>query len=118
MEALSGNLLFISFLFYLAATITFAAPIVGKKWSGNAKAESGNKWSLFGYVLSIIGSLLSISYFITRWTVAGHAPVSNMYEYMTALGIAIGIAFIIIYAIYRHAILGVFTMPVVMLIIA
>ncbi len=72
----------------------------------------------FGFVFSIAAFLAAIGYFITRWVVTGHAPVSNMFEYMTFLGITIGLAFIIIYAIYRSNVLGLFTMPTVMLIIA
>ncbi|TWI54637.1 c-type cytochrome biogenesis protein CcsB [Halalkalibacter nanhaiisediminis] len=118
MATLSGNLLYIAFFFYLGATIAFAVSVTGRKWRNKEGEMSGNRWGSFGYIFSIIASLFSIGYFITRWTVAGHAPVSNMFEYMTFLGIAIGFAFVIIYAIYRSNYLGLFTMPVVMLVIA
>lgn len=118
MATLSGNLLYIAFFFYLGATIAFAVSVTGRKWRNKEGEMSGNRWGSFGYIFSIIASLFSIGYFITRWTVAGHAPVSNMFEYMTFLGIAIGFAFVIIYAIYRLNYLGLFTMPVVMLVIA
>ncbi len=118
MEQLSGNLLFVAFFIYLAATIAFTVSVAGKKWRNKEGEIKGNRWGLFGYILSIFGSLFSLGYFITRWSAAGHAPVSNMYEYMTFFGITIGIAFVIIYAIYRYNVIGMFTMPVVMLIIA
>ncbi|WP_227936131.1 c-type cytochrome biogenesis protein CcsB [Alkalihalobacillus deserti] len=118
MGAISGNLLFIAFFLYLGATITFTVSITGKKWRNKQGEINGNRWGLIGYILSILGSAFSIGYFITRWAYSGHAPVSNMFEYMTFLGIAIGIAFVIIYAIYRSNYLGLFTMPIVMLIIA
>ncbi|GAE25669.1 cytochrome c-type biogenesis protein CcsA/ResC [Halalkalibacter wakoensis JCM 9140] len=118
MAALSSNLLLYAFFVYLLATIAFTVSITGKKWRDKQGDMTGNRWGFFGFLLSIVGSLLSIGYFVTRWIHAGHAPVSNMFEYMTFLGIAIGFAFIIIYAIYRSNYLGLFSMPIVMLIIA
>lgn len=118
MAELSGNLLQIAFFLYLGATITFSVSVTGRKWRNRQGEMSGNKWGIIGYIFAILGSLFSIGYFLTRWSVAGHAPVSNMYEYMTFFGIAIGIAFVILFAIYRSNYLGMFTMPIVMLIIA
>ncbi|GAE35865.1 c-type cytochrome biogenesis protein CcsB [Halalkalibacter akibai] len=118
MGAISGNLLFVAFFLYLGATIAFTVSITGGKWRNKEGEMKGNRWGFFGFILSILGSLFSIGYFITRWIHAGHAPVSNMFEYMTFLGIAIGFAFVIIYAIYRSNYLGLFSMPIVMLIIA
>ncbi|MFC0472951.1 c-type cytochrome biogenesis protein CcsB [Halalkalibacter kiskunsagensis] len=118
MATISGNLLYIAFFLYLGATIAFTVSITGKKWRNKQGEVSGNRWGTFGFLLSILGSLFSIGYFVTRWMHSGHAPVSNMFEYMTFLGIAIGFAFVIIYAIYRLDYLGLFTMPIVMLVIA
>ncbi|NEU31047.1 c-type cytochrome biogenesis protein CcsB [bacterium LRH843] len=118
MAELSGNLLYIAFFFYLFATVAFSVSVTGKKWRNKEGEMTGNRWGAFGYILSIIASVFSIGYFILRWIAAGHAPVMNMYEYMTFLAIAIGIAFVIIFAIYKYNYLGLFTMPVVMLLIA
>ncbi len=118
MAQLSSNLLLYAFFLYLASTIAFAVSITGKKWRNKEGEMKGNRWGLFGFILSIIAFLFAMGYFITRWMVAGHAPVSNMFEYTSFLGIMIGLAFIIIYAIYRSNVLGLFAMPIVMLIIA
>ncbi|WP_062046719.1 c-type cytochrome biogenesis protein CcsB [Bacillus sp. JCM 19034] len=118
MVQLSGYLLYIAFFLYLAATILFAVSVTGRKWRNKEGEMRGNRWAILGFLASIFASIFSIGYFITRWYVAGHAPVSNMYEYMTFFSIAIGLAFIILYAIYRSNYLGLFTMPVVMLLIA
>ncbi|MBP3950536.1 c-type cytochrome biogenesis protein CcsB [Bacillus suaedae] len=118
MLEVSENLLFIAFFMYLGATISFAVSVTGRKWRNKEGEMKGNRLGKIGYIFSILASLLSIGYFITRWSVAGHPPVSNMFEYMTFLGIAMGFAFVILYAIYRSNYLGLFTMPVVMLIIA
>ncbi|KGA98551.1 cytochrome C biogenesis protein [Alkalihalobacillus alcalophilus ATCC 27647 = CGMCC 1.3604] len=118
MAALSSNLLLVAFFLYLAATILFAVSLPGKNFRNKQGEIKNNKWGTYGFVASIIASLFSLGYFVTRWIAAGHAPVSNMFEYMTFLGIAIGIAFVILYMIYRTNVLGLFTMPVVMLMIA
>ncbi|MEB1808704.1 MAG: c-type cytochrome biogenesis protein CcsB [Bacillaceae bacterium] len=118
MAALSSNLLMVAFFLYLASTIFFAVSITGKKWRDKQGEMNGNRWGTFGFISAIVGFLFAMGYFITRWIVAGHAPVSNMFEYTTFLGIMVGLAFIIIYAIYRSNILGLFSMPTVMLIIA
>ncbi|WP_100398493.1 c-type cytochrome biogenesis protein CcsB [Bacillus sp. FJAT-44742] len=118
MAALSGNLLLVAFFCYLAATIFFAVSVTGKKWRNKEGEMSGNRWGRLGFIASIIGLIFALGYFFTRWSVAGHPPVSNMFEYTTFLGICMGLAFIILYAIYKYDVLGLFTMPIVMLIIA
>ncbi|WP_100407147.1 c-type cytochrome biogenesis protein CcsB [Bacillus solitudinis] len=118
MAALSSNLLLVAFFLYLGATICFAVSVTGKKWRNKEGEMKGNRWGLFGFIFSIAAFLSAMGYFFTRWSVSGHAPVSNMFEYMTFLGIAMGFGFIIIHSIYRTNVLGLFTMPVVMLIIA
>ncbi len=117
MAQLSSNLLLTAFFLYLAATIFFAVSLTGKKFKNKA-GEEKNKSGLLGYITSILALLFALGYFFTRWYVAGHAPVSNLFEYTTFLGIMISLAFVIIYPIYKANVLGFFSMPVVMLIIA
>ncbi|MDP4105820.1 MAG: c-type cytochrome biogenesis protein CcsB, partial [Bacillota bacterium] len=69
-------------------------------------------------VLTIVGFISQLGYFVTRWIAAGHAPVSNLFEFTTFFGMALVGAFIIIYFIYRTPLLGLFTMPVAVLVIA
>lgn len=113
----SSNLLLVAFFLYLAATIFFAVSMTGKKFKNRA-GEEKNRAGLLGYITSICALLFALGYFVTRWIVAGHAPVSNLFEYTTFLGIMMSLAFVIIYPIYKTNVLGLFTMPVVMLIIA
>lgn len=117
MAQLSTNLIFGAFFFYFASTLFFSVAITGRKFRDRSGAET-NKSGLFGYITAVIAVVLSLGYFFTRWYVAGFAPVSNMFEYTTALGIAVALAFVIIHPIYKNNYLGLFTMPVVMLIIA
>lgn len=59
-----------------------------------------------------------LGYFITRWAASGHAPVSNMFEFTTAFGMMLVLAFIILYFLYRLPSLGLFTLSIALLLIA
>lgn len=113
MISLSGNLLFISFLIYLVAIIFWGGAIKQKDNIGNQE-----KWSVIGIYITIVGFLFQVGYFFTRWIGVGHAPVSNMFEFTTFFGMMLVLAFIILYWIYRVSVLGLFALPIAMLIIA
>lgn len=116
MVTISSNLLYIAFILYLVATLFFGGAIKAKKDIGEKK--STNRWGKIAVFLTIIGFLSQIGYFITRWIAAGHAPVSNLFEFTTFFGMCLVGAFIVIYFIYRTPLLGLFTMPVAILVIA
>ncbi|WP_409368643.1 c-type cytochrome biogenesis protein CcsB [Lysinibacillus sp. 38-6] len=111
---LSGNLLFVAFLAYLVATLLFGGSIK----QANATGKNTDKWGKLAIVVTMIGFLSQLGYFITRWIHTGHAPVSNMFEFTTAFGMFIVGAFILIYFIYRLTALGLVALPVALLIIA
>ncbi|MBM7094708.1 MULTISPECIES: cytochrome c biogenesis protein CcsA [Alteribacter] len=117
MAQLSSNLLLISFFLYFLATVLFAVSVTGRRFKDKAGNEK-NRLGTYGYISSVLAFALAIGYFITRWIAGGHAPVSNMFEYTTFLGIMMSLGFVIIYPMYKSRVLGLFTMPVVMLIIA
>ena len=50
--------------------------------------------------------MAQLGYFITRWIAAGHAPVSNLFEFTTFFGMALVGAFIVIFFIYKTPLLG------------
>lgn len=114
MAQLSSNLLYIAFFMYLIGTFLFAGAIRDKRKQDDKK----NKWAQTGLVVTIIGFITQLGYFITRWIAAGHAPVSNLFEFTTFFGMMLVGAFIIIYFIYKTAPLGVFTLPIALLLIA
>lgn len=116
MVTISSNLLYISFVLYLIATLFFGGAIKAKKELEEKKGT--NRWGKIAVFLTIIGFISQVGYFITRWIAAGHAPVSNLFEFTTFFGMALVGAFIVIYFIYRTPLLGLFTMPVAVLIIA
>jgi cytochrome c-type biogenesis protein CcsB len=110
----SGNLLYIAFILYLVATLFFGGSIRSKK----TKETNQSKWGKIGIFLTIIGFAAQLGYFITRWIASGHAPVSNLFEFTTFFGMMLVAAFIIIYFMYRLTVLGVFALPIALLIIA
>lgn len=111
---ISGNLLFVAFIAYLVATLLFGGSIK----QSNATGKNTEKWGKVAIGVTIIGLLAQLGYFVTRWIYAGHAPVSNMFEFTTAFGMFIVGAFILIYFIYRVTALGLVALPVAILIIA
>lgn len=116
MVNLSSNLLFAAFILYLVATLFFGGAIKDKK--GNQKVKSINKWSKIGIIITIIAFAAQLGYFVIRWIAAGHAPVSNLFEYTTFFGMALVGAFIVLFFIYKTPLLGLFTLPIAILIIA
>ena len=113
--SISSAALYTAFIVYLIATIFFGATIRDKNTSKNAKGGIADKIAI---TLTIIGFLAQLTYFFTRWAAGGHAPVSNMFEFVTFFGMSLVLAFIIIYFIYRLNVLGLFALPIAMLIIA
>lgn len=111
--SISGTALYTAFFLYLLATIFFGATIKEKK----VETKKGLAEKI-AVSLTIIGFIAQLIYFITRWIVSRHAPVSNMFEFMTFFGMGLVLAFLILYFIYRISILGLFALPVALIIIA
>ncbi len=71
--SLSSNALFLAFILLLIAILPL----------GLAVKSKGKMFKRLGLVLTYIAFALQLSYFILRWNAVEHAPVSNMYEFMT-----------------------------------
>lgn len=115
LASLSSNLLLVSFIAYLVATLFFGGAVKGAKSEATYK---NNRWGKIGITITIIGFLTHLGYFITRWIASGHAPVSNMFEFVTAFGMMIVGAFILLFYLYRTPSLGLFALPIAVVIIA
>lgn len=112
--AISSFMLYTAFILYLIATFFFGATIREKKEERRKKSKAGT----IGITITIIGLAAQLTYVITRWIASGHAPVSNMFEFMTFFGMCMVLAFIIIYFYYKLSFLGLFALPITMVIIA
>lgn len=117
-ESLSGTFLLIAFILYTLSFIVYGIAVTGKKWSSRDPDTHERKWGKLGLVLTLVGFASQLGYFFTRWYAAGHIPVSNMFEFLTFLSMMIALAFVIVYSIYRVTVLGMFAMPVCVIILA
>lgn len=115
MESISSNLLYLSFIAYLIAIVFFSGAIRDK--NTHARKEM-NRWARVGISITILGFVAQIGYFVTRWIAAGHAPVSNLFEFTTFFGMAMVGAFILMFFIYKLPILGLFALSIAVLVIA
>lgn len=113
---ISGNLLFVAFISYLVATLLFGGAVKSKKPDG--AASRAEKWGALAIVVTFIGLVSHLGYFITRWIHSGHAPVSNMFEFTSAFGMFIVGAFLVIYFMYKVSALGLIALPISLLLIA
>ncbi|MGG0642715.1 c-type cytochrome biogenesis protein CcsB [Sporosarcina gallistercoris] len=113
--ALSANLLLVSFVAYLVGTFFFGGAVKGSK---TEKTYKDSMWGKIGIVVTIIGFVTQLGYFITRWIASGHAPVSNMFEFTTAFSMMLVGSFILIFFIYKTPSLGLFALPIAIVIIA
>lgn len=92
---------------YLVAIIPLGLSVTSKR----------KVFTFIGISLTWIGFLLQLLYFGTRWYASGHAPVSNMYEFMTFFGIMLVGSFLILFYMYRQSIIGLFALPVALLVL-
>ncbi|QRN50002.1 c-type cytochrome biogenesis protein CcsB [Macrococcoides bohemicum] len=104
---ISSTSLYAAFILYLIAILPFSASI-------KAKSKKSEKIAV---TLTIIGFIMQLVYFVTRWMAAGHAPVSNMYEFLTMFGIMMVGGFLVLYFLYHTPILALFSLPIAMLLI-
>ncbi len=114
----SGKFFLIAFILYTASFLGFVLSLTGRKWSNRDPQEHTRRWSRMAFFLSTAGLAGHLLFFFSRWYIAGHIPTSNMFEFMTFLGMMIMAAFSVVYLIYRTPILGAFAMPVGIVILA
>lgn len=110
----SRTMLYTAFILYLVATVFFGATIKEKKEGATKKDIAGT----LGITITIIGFLAQVLFTVSRWIASGHAPVSNLFEFMTFFGMSLVLAFIILHFIYKVGVLGLFALPLAMILIA
>lgn len=118
LEQISNAFLVLGLVLYTAAFFTFVVAVTGKKWSNREPLQHQKRWSIMAFAITLIGWFSHLTFFITRWIAKGSIPTSNMFEFMTFLGMMIIFSFLIIYFIYRSAVLGMFALPVGITILA
>ncbi|MGF9699108.1 MULTISPECIES: cytochrome c biogenesis protein CcsA [Paenibacillus] len=114
----SSDAFIVSFFLYCAAFFLYGVAVMGKKWSNRDPQAHVERWGKRAFIASIVALAAHLVFFFTRWAGAGHIPVSNMYEFMTFLSMMVMVAFIVVYAIYRKSLLGLFALPLTIIIMA
>lgn len=107
-----------AFLLYCASFIFYVIAVTGRTWKNRDPQQHEKKWGRISFVTSSLGLLSHLIYCVTRWAYSGHIPVSNMYEFMTFLSMMIMIAFTVLFVIYRKILLGMFALPLGIIIMA
>ncbi len=117
-SAQSDQFFIIAFALYNVAFLLFVLAILGKKWSSRDPQKHMQTWGKAAFITSLSALAFHLLFFFTRWYVGGHIPTSNMYEFMTFLGMMIVVAYLILYLIYRSLVIGAFALPVAIIILA
>ncbi|MBD2846801.1 cytochrome c biogenesis protein CcsA [Paenibacillus sp. IB182496] len=115
--AFSGDAFVAAFFLYCFGFIFYVIAVAGRRWSNRDPQQHLKRWGRIAFVVSTLGLAAHLTFFFTRWIGASHIPTSNMYEFMSFLGMAIMIAFTVIFAIYRTTLLGMFALPLTIIII-
>ncbi|MBD8520985.1 c-type cytochrome biogenesis protein CcsB [Lysinibacillus fusiformis] len=84
---------------------------------GLAVKSKGKIFGKLGILLTYAAFVLQLVYFVVRWVAVDHAPVSNMYEFMTFFGIMLTGSYLIIHFLYKQLVVGLFTIPVSLIIL-
>lgn len=99
-----------AFFLYLISAILFFAQSLGTK-----KGKCGQRLAL---ILVILGAVCQIAFTVIRIYIGGHFPTSNLFEFITFLALAVVLAFLVLYSMYRSRILGGFAMLLAVLLLA
>lgn len=104
---LSSQSLFLAFILLVISIIPLGIAVKSKR-------ELARR---IGVSVTYLSFFLQLVYFFLRWTAIGHAPVSNMYEFMTFFGIMLIGSTLIMYQMYKQIIVALFSIPVSLIII-
>ncbi|WP_085523506.1 c-type cytochrome biogenesis protein CcsB [Tuberibacillus sp. Marseille-P3662] len=114
----SSILLLISFILYTIGTIVFTVAVTGKNFKKKGQTTPADRLGRRGYIITIIGFLTQVGFFVLRWIASHHIPVSNLFEFVTFFSMTLILGFIIIYGMYKNNSLGVIALPIAVIIIA
>ncbi|AJS58000.1 cytochrome c biogenesis protein CcsA [Paenibacillus sp. IHBB 10380] len=115
---ISTKFFMISFFIYCVAFMLYGLAVMGRNWRNRDSEKHTQKWGKIAFVVTSLGLVAQLVYFFTRWKGAGHTPVSNMFEFMAFLSMMIIVAFTVVYMIYKKTLLGLFAVPIAVIIMA
>jgi len=97
------NLFYLTFISYLVGLVAFS---LFAAFQRNILHRTGAGFMLIGAAGHTVA-------FFVRWKLAGHIPLSNMYEYMSLMSLMAVIMLLFFYVRYNLPIIGSFISPVV-----
>lgn len=103
----SNWLLYTAFLLLLVSLVPLGI-------SFKARSKKPEKIAI---TMIIVAFIFQVLYFVLRWTATGHAPVSNMYEFIATFSIMMIGGFLVTYFYFKTKIIGVFAIPLSLLLI-
>lgn len=114
----SSDAFLAAFFLYCFAFMFYVIAFAGKKWSNRDPVAHEKRWGRIAFFVSSTGLAAHLTFFFTRWAGSKQIPTSNMYEFMMFLAMAIMIAYTIVFIIYRKSLLGMFALPLTIIIVA
>jgi len=113
----SNGALVVALFVYAAAFVAYTLAAAGKTKEADREAQK-RKRVRAAHALTLTGFAAHLVYFFVRWAAIGHIPVGNLFEFLSCLAMMIVAAFLIVNAIYRSAVLGMFAMPLAVFVLA
>lgn len=107
----------LAFVVYCISFGLYCVAVGGKRWSNRDAKTHEKKWTRLAFIAAIIGLAAQVTSFITRWIAVGHIPNSNLFEYITLFALFTMAAFFIIQFIYKKPLLGMFALPLTIILI-
>lgn len=117
MLSLSNYLFLLVFAAYLVSAFLYIGRITLRRRDPKYFAIADNLGA-WGFRLATAGVVVHLAGMIFRWIGAGYAPMSNMFEYMSFMGWAVMLFFVILSFWYKLPGLGAFVAPVGVIVIA
>lgn len=107
--SISNTLIFIAFIMLLVALVPLGLSVKSK--STSKRNEKIAIWII------AIAFILELGYFAFRWMATGHAPVSNMYEFIAMFSIMLIGGYLITYHYFKTKVFGLFAIPISLLLL-
>jgi len=107
----------LAFVLYCSSFGLYCVAVGGKRWSNRDAKLHEKKWTKIAFIAAVIGLVAQLTSFVTRWVETGHIPNSNLYEYITLFALFTMLAFFIIHFIYKKPLLGMFALPLTIIMI-
>ncbi|OFO55459.1 c-type cytochrome biogenesis protein CcsB [Nosocomiicoccus sp. HMSC059G07] len=105
---ISNISMFIGFILLLISLVPLGMSISSKRSS---------RYANIAIWIVTIAFILELTYFVFRWLATGHAPVSNLFEFIAMFSIMLIFGYLVTYHYYKTKVFGLFAIPVSLLLL-